>query len=66
MVLEDIVNAGFTYGDAVAGCKAAVADIRESSASGLRHSGFESDDFLPEPFGFVSGVAMSVFASRMD
>ena len=66
VLLQDLMNVGFAYGDFAGGGKAAVADVGDTAASGLGHKRFEADDFCFEPFRFLRGMAVVVFAVRWD
>src|SRR3989338_7738937 len=63
--LQYLMDVGFAYSDFAGGGKAAVADVGDAAASGLRHEGFETDDFGFEPFRFLLGMAVAVSVIRL-
>ena len=63
--LQDLMNKSLPDSDFVGGSETTIADASDAAASGLRHEGFEADDFVLEPFGFLRGMAVVVPVSRL-
>ena len=60
VLLQDLMDVGFADSNFAGGGETPVADVGDAAASGLRHKGFEADDFGFEPFGFLRGMAVVV------
>lgn len=66
VLLQGLVNVGFSDGDFAGDGKTAVAEVGDAAASRFWHKRFEANDFVLKPFGFLRAIAMVVFAGWLN